>query len=144
MPCAAANGSVSDVRTGIFVRKINLLLAFSVAGSIGGSACAMGQPSSVDMPVCTVSGADKLSADLSREAVCVAIIGAVVQKAPGTLRSVDVEVNSASSLSATVKLADGRVLAKQNVAASDRPLGRGSIERFAAAIAEQVAKASSH
>lgn len=104
----------------------------------------MGQ-STAEPPPCVVSGTDKLPAEIgSSRAICAAILDAVQQKVPGALRAVDVQILSSSSLSATVTLADGRRLPEQKMAVSDRQLDRGSIERFAAAIARQIEAAIGH
>jgi hypothetical protein len=125
------------------VRKINLLLAFSMAGAIGGSACAMQRP--VAEPTqCAVIGANKLPAGLGGgEAICAAIRAAVRERGP-TDFAVEVRVESASAIAANVRFKDGRTLPEQKLAVSDRPLNRGSIERFAAAIADAVAGSATH
>ena len=125
-------------RTGIFVRKIKLLLAFAMAGSIGGNACAMAD-SRADTPACVVGGADKLPAGLNGDSICTAIRAAARDLSPGAAFSVEVRVVSASSLAARIRLGDGRDLPEQKMAVSDRMLNPGSIERFAAAIAAAVA-----
>jgi hypothetical protein len=121
------------------VRKINLLLALSMACAIGGNACAMGQPRP-ELTQCTVVGADKLPAEVGGEqAICSAIRAASREKAPGADYRVEVEVVSASALAARVTLKDGRTLPEQKMAVSDRQLNPGSIERFAAGIADALA-----
>lgn len=74
--------------------------------------------------------------------ICDAINAAVAEQAPGALQHVEVTVTSASSLTAVVALAGGRVLPEQKMAVSDRQLNRGSIERFAAAVATEIARSS--
>ncbi len=92
---------------------------------------------------CVVEDGDKLPADTGGAAgLCTAIMKAAAGLAGGLPASVEVRVLSASSLSAIVKLADGRVLPEQKMAVSDRELTRGSIERFAAAIAAEIGRAS--
>ena len=93
-------------------------------------------------PQCVVIDGDKLPAETGgTAALCTAIMTAAAERRVGLPASVEVQVLSNSLLSATVKLADGRVLPEQKMAVSDRQLSRGSIERFAAAIAEQIAQA---
>ena len=144
MPPNRSGDSVGRLDWTDFVRKINLLLAVAVTGSIGGSACAMGQPTA-RLPHCAVSGADKLpSAVGGEDAICSAIRAALQDQPDGAGVAVEVKVLSASSLAARIRLRDGRTLPEQRMAVSDRQLNRGSIERFAAAIAGAVAgKASS-
>jgi hypothetical protein len=121
------------------VREINLLLALGMAFAIGGSACAMARPGA-GRAKCVVSGADKLPAEAGGdEAICSAIRAATRDRAPAADYWVEVEVLSASSLAARVRLKDGRTLPEQRMAVSDRQLNPGSIERFAAAIANAVA-----
>jgi hypothetical protein len=52
-----------------------------------------------------------------------------------------VVVHSASRISATVTLADGRVLPAQNVGISDAPLNERSLAMLADAVANQIASA---
>lgn len=99
----------------------------------------MGQPAA-ESPVCVVSGADKLPAEVGGgDAICAAIRTAAGARAPGAAFAVEVRVESASSLAAQVRLKDGRSLPEQKMEVSDRQLNPRSIERFAAAVAEAVA-----
>jgi hypothetical protein len=117
-----------------------IMLAITVA-SAGGSACAMNNPNYG--PRCEVVGAELLPAEAGgADAICAAIRAAAESQAPGVSFSVEVRVQSASSLAATVRLADGRTLAEQKMAVSDRQLNRGSIDRFAAAIAAEIGRTS--
>lgn len=93
---------------------------------------------------CSVTGADKLPAEVGGDAICAAIRAAARERALGAVFAVDVRVYSASSIAATVRFKDGRTLPEQKMAVSDRPLNRGSIERFAAAIAGAVAGSAAH
>lgn len=98
--------------------------------------------SNAEPPPCVVSGEEKLPAEVGgADTVCAAILNAAQESAAGALRAVDVQIQSSSALSATVQLADGRVLPEQKLAVSDRQLNRGSIERFASAIAAEIVKA---
>jgi hypothetical protein len=93
-------------------------------------------------PRCVVEHGDRLPPETGgAAALCAAIMKAAGERAGRLPATVDVRVLSPSSLSATVKLADGRVLPEQNMAVSDRQLNRQSIDRFAAAIAADIAKA---
>lgn len=124
------------------MRKINLLLALSAFGAMGGVACAMEQPSA-ESRECIVSGADKLTADIGGAgAICSAIRAAAGEKSPGTAFVVEVRVESASAIAARITVKDGRTLPEQKMAVSDRPLNPASIERFAAAIADAVARST--
>lgn len=101
----------------------------------------MARPSA-DLPQCVVDEAEKLPTEVGGpETICTAIVAAAQTQAPGAVSSVEVRVLSASSLAAVVTLADGRILPEQKMAVSDRQLSRGSIERFAAAIAAEIAEA---
>ncbi len=91
---------------------------------------------------CQVTGAGQLPPESGGgDAICAAIEAAARQQAPGMAFRVEVRVQSASSMSAIVKLDDGRMLPEQRMAVSDRQLNRGSIERFAAAVAAEIGKA---
>ena len=94
-------------------------------------------------PHCQVTGEELLPAEAGgADAICASIRAAAQKQAPGVSFSVEVRVQSASSLAATVRLGDGRALAEQKMAVSDRQLNRGSIDRFAAAIAAEINRAS--
>jgi hypothetical protein len=122
---------------------VTVVMALSVA-SASGSACAM-KSSSSEPPRCRVVGGDKLPAGAGGEqAVCAAIEGAVAAEAPGSAANIEVRVISASSLAATIRTADGRTLPEQRMATMDRSLTESSIQRFARAIAAEVAKAAGH
>ena len=96
---------------------------------------------STNVPVkCRVDGADKTLAEAGGpQALCEAIEAAASAKAPGASFSVEIRALSSYSLAAKIRLADGRDLPEQRMAVNDRRIDRGSIERFAAAIADQVA-----
>lgn len=112
------------------------------AALVGGSACAMNRLDHGN--TCQVVGASQLPADVGGpDAICAAIRAAAQKQAPGVTFSVEVRVLSASSLAATVRLADGRTLPEQKMAVSDRQLGPGSIDRFAATIATEIGGAGS-
>ena len=120
------------------------LASLAIAVVLGGatsSACAMN--ASHDKTVgCSVIGAEQLPAESGgADALCKAIATAVAEQAPGLGYSVEVHVLPQSRMSASVRLQDGRKLADQKFASMDRPLSSGSFQRFADAIASEVAKA---
>lgn len=91
---------------------------------------------------CRIVGGDKLPADSGgADALCQAIADAAAEQAPGRRFQVDVQVLGRSALAATVTTADGTRLPEQKMAISDRGLTRGSLERFAKALAGEVARA---
>lgn len=91
-------------------------------------------------PHCEVVDAEKLpAASGGAAALCAAIERAVAARTPGAKVSVRVRVLSRSRLAATVA-ANGQVLPEQNFASMDRDIDRRSFERFAGAIADQVAQ----
>ena len=91
---------------------------------------------------CQVVGGDKLPAATGGpKLICEAIDSAARDLAPRKRFAVQVRVQSPSLMSAVVTLTDGRKLPEQNIAVSDSTLNRRSIERFAEAIARQVAGA---
>ncbi len=77
------------------------------------------------------------------DTLCEAIRQAAAAEAPGVAYSIDIEVLSPSMLSARVTLADGRALPEQRHAVMDRTLTRSSIQRFATALAAELAKSQS-
>lgn len=90
---------------------------------------------------CRVTGAAKLPAATGgSEALCGAIKAAARRRAVESAFSVEVRVISSSALEAVVRMADGRVLPSQNMAVSDARLDRSALDRFAEAIADQVAR----
>lgn len=104
-----------------------------------GTACAMNMPNS-QSPHCRVIDGGKLPATSGgAAALCDAIVHAVAERAPGMAFSAEVRVLSSSRLAATL-IANGKTLADQKFASMDRELTKSSFERFAKAIAEQVAK----
>ena len=99
------------------------------------------EPSSFDARPCRVIGADKLPAELGgAKVLCAAIEQAVATAAPVARYAVEVQVQSSSSLAATLRTAKGQTLPVQKMAVSDAALTKASIERFARAIGAQLAK----
>jgi hypothetical protein len=74
-------------------------------------------------------------------AVCTEIEQAVVSVAPNVAYTAEVTVLSPSRLAAAL-VVNGRPLPEQRFAITDRELNRGAIERFAHALAIEVAKAA--
>jgi len=108
---------------------------------VNGGACAMGQPG-VTTSNCRILGAEKLPAEIGgAKLLCDAIDAAAREHAPRAPFTVEVRVLSPSMLAAVVTLKDGRKLPEQKIAVSDSALKRRSLERFADAIALQVAGA---
>lgn len=114
------------------------IAALAMASATGG---ACGMSASTNVPVkCRVDGADKaLAAAGGPQALCEAIEAAARAKAPKASFTVEIRALSTYSLAANIRLADGRDLPEQRMAVNDRRIDRGSIERFAAAIADQIA-----
>lgn len=99
----------------------------------------MGSPDSQSSR-CQVFDGHKLPAlSGGPDALCAAIDRAVSARAPGVAFSAEVRVVSSSMLAATLTAA-GRQLPEQKFARMDRELDRSAFERFAEAIADQVAK----
>lgn len=88
---------------------------------------------------CTLTGADKLPADIAQESVCEAIRSAVGEGGHGV--SVAVRIVSPYGAAASVTLADGRTLPDVNVSASDSNLNRRAIGMLARGVAQQLAGA---
>ena len=122
-------------------RTITLAIALAIT-SVSGSACGMTTPPSKP-GLCRVVGGEKLPAGSGGSgALCAAIERAMAARVPGTAHRVEVRVLSPSRLAATLTTGDGRRLPELNHAISDRALNRGSVERFAEAIAAEFAKAA--
>jgi hypothetical protein len=116
---------------------IALAMALTAASS---GACAMSAPQ-LEASRCRVVGGDKLPRETGgADALCRAIKEAVAARAPKLQYSAAVRVLSTSSLAATVKFADGRTLPEQRMATMDRALTKASIERFAQALASEMAE----
>ena len=97
---------------------------------------------STEMIDCRVVGGDKLPGDIGgSDALCAAIKRAAAAGAPTKRFRVEVRVLGRSSLAATLTTAKGSKLPEQRFAVSDRNLTRGSLDRFAKALVDQVARA---
>jgi len=91
-------------------------------------------------PHCRVVDGSKLPAESGGAvALCAAIERAVSAKAPGVAFTAEVRVLSSSSLAATLTM-EGSKLPEQRFASMDRDLTASSFERFAEALADQLAK----
>ncbi|HET7710282.1 MAG TPA: hypothetical protein VFK50_12255 [Sphingomicrobium sp.] len=113
-------------------------IALASVAWAGGSACAMNSEP-VAAADCVVEGGEKLPPETGgAAAICAAIKDALKSEA-GTIQ-VRVDVKSNAWLVARIER-DGIALPDQNMAVSDGKLGKGSIERFARAIAQAVATA---
>ena len=110
--------------------------------SASGGACGMTRSTSEPV-TCRVSGADKALADAGGpDALCEMIERAAKARAPGVAFAVEVRAPTIYSLAASIRMADGRSLPELQLSISDRRFDCGSVERFAAAIADEAAKAS--
>jgi len=90
-------------------------------------------------PHCQVVGANKLpAASGGATALCAAVNRELARQAPGLAYHATIRVISPSRLSATVHV-DSRTLPEQRFSSMDRPLAKSSFDRFAKAIAAQVA-----
>lgn len=98
----------------------------------------MGSPSG-QVPHCLVVDGDKLPAGSGgAAALCTAIQRAAATRAPGVDFTVEVKVLSSSRLAATLT-SQGQRLPEQKFATMDRELTSDSFDRFAAALAAQLA-----
>ena len=105
----------------------------AVASTVVSGAPAQGQPR------CQVVNAGKLPASSGgASALCAAMTREIGQKAPGLDYHATVTVLSPSRLSANVHV-KGRTLAEQKFSSMDRALAQSSFERFAKAVAAEVA-----
>ena len=117
-------------------RGLQVGLALMAATSICGSACAVSSPRPAN---CRVIDSDKLPATSGGPlALCAAIERAVAAQSPGIDFTAEVWVLSSARLSASLTR-EGKRLPDQQFASMDRELRDDSFERFAAAIADQIA-----
>ena len=117
-----------------------VILALAIASASGSAGGMTHSPSRPEH--CRVIGGEKLPAEIGGpRGLCATIETAVRQRLPSASFAVEVRVLSDSSLAATVKLRNGRTLPELRMAVSDRKLNRGSVIRFASAIASQIAEA---
>lgn len=125
------------------LRKLGYLIAPLTVASFTGSACAMNPPSHQQID-CRVIGGEKLLTEIGGpDALCAAIARAAVSADPSRRFSVEVRVLSSSSLAATLTTADGTTLPEQRFAISDRNLSKGSLDRFAQSLVDEVSRAAS-
>ena len=119
-----------------------LAAGLSLAGQ---GACAVSSPQQQQAQgECRVIAAEKLPPEVGgADALCAMIREAAAAQAPGVGYSVEVRVLSPSMLSASITLADGRTLPEQRHATMDRTVSRPSVERFANALAAELAKTAS-
>ena len=96
------------------------LFGLGVAALIGATACAMKSTPTTGSG-CTITWAEKLlGSTLGADAICQRIMAAIASRtAASPPAGIAVVVHSASRISATATLADGRMLPAQNVAISD-------------------------
>lgn len=115
------------------------LVALAVSWA-GGTACAM-TANPVKNADCVVLNGDKLPAETGGpDAVCEAIKQALL--ASGFDRPVKVEIRVKSNAWLVARIIrDGVALPEQNMAVADGKLQRGSVDRFARAIAQAVSTA---
>jgi hypothetical protein len=91
---------------------------------------------------CQVLGGEKLPASTGgASGICDAIEEAIAAEAPNVNYRAEVRILSHSAMKATVHV-NGRQVADQQLSVMDRKLNASSIERFAKALAVEVAKAS--
>jgi hypothetical protein len=89
---------------------------------------------------CRIVAGEKLPARLGGgSALCAEVERAIAKVAPNARYSAEVKVISPSRLAAAV-IVNGRMLPEQKFAAMDRELDPASIQRFAQALAAEVAK----
>lgn len=120
------------------------LVRIAIAAALGcasGSACAM---TAVDQGAqCQVINGQKLPASTGgANALCEAVTAAIEAHAPGQGYRVEIEVLGSSRLAASIMSKDGRKVAEQKMASSDRDLTDRSFGRFADAIVAELARSA--
>jgi hypothetical protein len=125
------------MRARIAATLLGLLL-----GGASGSACAM-RPVATNQMRCTVVGAEMLPPEVGgADAVCRSMreaVSAAGGQAAASELSITVQIASAYSAAAIVTTADGRKLAEQQVAISDRKLNQNALAMLAKGVAAQLA-----
>lgn len=97
---------------------------------------------SVPKNSCRVIGAEKLPPDMGGTAgICTAIEQAARARAPNVAYSADVNVVSASRLTASL-IVNGKSLPEQRFAVMDHRLNASAIQHFAEGLATEIAKAA--
>ena len=120
------------------------LARIAVAAALGcasGSACAM---TALDQGVqCQVINGEKLPAvSGGAKALCDAVTNALEAHAPGQGYRVEIQVLGPSRLAASITSKDGRKVAEQKMASSDKNLTKRSFDRFADAIVAQLSRSA--
>jgi len=112
-----------------------------ILGSVMAAAPTSAWPmSAAEQGSCRLLQAEKLPRDAGgADAICAIFDKAIAAKAPKLRYTAEVQVLSKAALSAKV-VADGRVLAERRLAVMDKNLNAGSIQRFAEALATEVAR----
>jgi len=120
-------------------RSTAVALALAVAGSGALGMTASAAPSEQ----CQVTNGAKLPAASGRSgALCAAIQQAAEARGKHGTFTVRVSVGPRSRLTAYVTLADGRRLPPLHMASMDGAIGKSTLERFGAAVADHVAGAT--
>ena len=119
------------------------LVGIAIGAALGcasGSACAM---TVADQGAqCQVIHGEKLPADSGgAKALCEAVTAALEAHAPGQGYRVEIEVQGPSRLAASITK-DGRKVAEQKMASSDKNLTKRSFGRFADAIVAQLSRSA--
>ena len=120
------------------------LARIAIAAALGcasGSACAM---TAADQGAqCQVIDGGKLPADSGgAKALCDAVATAVEAHAPGQGYRIEIQVLGPSRLAASITSKDGRKVAEQKMASSDKNLTKRSFGRFADAIVAQLSRSA--
>ncbi len=117
------------------------IFAGILASAIAVAACVPAMSAPQARP-CRVLNGDKLPPESGgAAAICSAIEKAMSVRAPKVKYSAEVRVLSKSALTVAV-VANGKKLPDQNMSVMDRNLNPWAIDRFAASLAEEVAKAA--
>ena len=90
---------------------------------------------------CHVLSSEKLPSGSDSDAICAAVERAMADLAPNVRYAAEIRVVTRSRLAATL-IVNGHSLPEQKFAVMDHQLDRGSIERFAKSLADQVARAT--
>ena len=124
---------------GVMRGRIAAFIFFAAAVPAGAGAMSS---SGAQLGHCRVVAGDKLLAGSGgADALCAEIERAIAAVAPGARYVTEVKAMPRARLSATL-VVNGHTLPEQNFAVMDHALDRGSVRRFAAALATAVAEAA--
>jgi hypothetical protein len=135
--CSWPGGRVKELSHACRSTAVALALAMPSSGALG-----MTAPAAPSEQCQVTNGAKLPAASGGSAALCAAIQQAAEARGKHGTFTVRVSVGPRSRLTAYVTLADGRSLPPLHLASMDRAIGKATLERFGAAVADHVAGAT--